>query len=131
MGCTAFLLANRLIPPGMEGRADMEIDAMFAVWGVSALVALAVPRRKAWTTLLGATAVGLLAIPIYDALLLDPGLFHWIAQADWALVMVDATLLIFAIGFALTARMVARHRPKRKVRRERIRVAGQLAAEPA
>lgn len=131
LGCAAFLLANRLIPPGMEGRADMEIDALFAVWGVAALVALAVPRRRAWTFLLGATAVGLLAIPFYDGLLLDPGLFQWIAQADWALVMVDATLLIFAIGFALSARTVARHRPKRKVRRDRIRTPGQLAAEPA
>ncbi|MCU1716741.1 PepSY-associated TM helix domain-containing protein [Pseudomonas sp. 5P_3.1_Bac2] len=58
----ALLWANRLLPVDLAGRAAHEINAFFAVWGLSFLHASLRPWAKAWPEqlwLAGALAIGL------------------------------------------------------------------------
>ncbi|MGH2266673.1 hypothetical protein ACQ1Z3_16400, partial [Enterococcus faecalis] len=48
VGMAAYLLANRLIPADLAGRADLEVQAIFWTWGVVALAQLVRPARRAW-----------------------------------------------------------------------------------
>ena len=126
LGCAVFLGANRLLPVGMAGRADREIAALFAAWGLSTLAALALSPKRAWTGLLGATAIVLALLPVYDVAILRPGIVAWIGEGDWTLVAVDGVLFALAGGFWWTARRVHRHRPR--VRTPRARRAATPAA---
>src|SRR3546814_4260486 len=53
-GMAAYFLANRLLPLGIAGRSDQEIDTMFIAWGAVAVWALARPARRAWLETLAA-----------------------------------------------------------------------------
>lgn len=117
LACVAYLLANRLLPLGGAGRADREIAAMFIVWGVAALLAMILRPRVSWTLLLAATALALVSLPVLDLLALHPGLLAWLADGDWAMVGVEAVLLVLAIGFGWSARRVWRHSPPTRARR--------------
>ncbi len=57
LGCAAYLLANRLLPLGLAGRAELEVSA--ALWTAAAAVAMgaALPPRWSWPLLTGATAL--------------------------------------------------------------------------
>ncbi|KQU46030.1 peptidase [Sphingomonas sp. Leaf339] len=112
LGCTGFFLANRLLPLATPDRAEREITVLFVTWGIATLAALALRPVRGWTVLLGATAIGLVAVVACDLLVLRPGLVQWIAASDWLMATVDAVLLVLAIGFTWTARRVARHRPR-------------------
>jgi hypothetical protein len=62
----AFLLANRLLPPALPGRAAAEVRAVFVVWAVALLFASLRTPRRAWGELLAVTAAACLAIPVVD-----------------------------------------------------------------
>lgn len=119
LGCAAFLWANRLLPVGLAERADREIAMLFVAWGLSALAAATLSPKRAWTGLLGATAIALALLPVHDLLVLQPGIAAWIAAGDGALVGVEAVLLAFAAGFGWTALRVNRHRPRARTPRAR------------
>ena len=122
LGCTAFFLANRLLPLATPDRAEREVTMLFLTWGIAALAALGLRPVRGWTVLLGATATGLIAVVACDLLVLRPGLIGWITASDWPMVTVDAVLLVLAAGFTWTAHRVARHRPRvRKPRAARMR----------
>ncbi len=57
LGCAAYLLANRLLPLGMTGRAEAEASA--ALWTAAAalLAAAALPPRLSWPLLTGLCAL--------------------------------------------------------------------------
>lgn len=112
LGCSAFFLANRLLPLTTPERAEREIMMLFAAWGVAALAALGFKPVRGWSVLLAATGIGLVAVVACDLLVLHRGLVQWIAGADWPMVTVDAVLLVLATGFGWTARRVARHQPR-------------------
>jgi uncharacterized iron-regulated membrane protein len=44
----AYFWANRLLPVGMEGRADWEVNVMFVTWAAMLAHAALRPARKAW-----------------------------------------------------------------------------------
>ncbi|MEW9856513.1 PepSY-associated TM helix domain-containing protein [Novosphingobium sp. M1R2S20] len=125
LGIACMLWANRLLPVGMADRADWEIHTLFLSW--LAAFALTLLRRPAWswTALLGATGFLLAALPVYNLLATDKGLVNALLAGDLLFVGVDATLIVFGIGFLLVALRVARHRGEpRQFRR------GKPAAAP-
>lgn len=117
-----FLWANRLLPLGMEVRAQGEIDAMFVFWGALILHAFVRTPRRAWVEQLGLAAALLLGLPVYDALATSKGLPATIAAGDWTLAGVDLTLLVFGVGFGWAARAVHRHAPSKRHSRARAMV---------
>jgi uncharacterized iron-regulated membrane protein len=104
LAMTGFLWANRLLPVGMQGRADAEIGAMFQLWGVAIVVGLSLRPRLAWTLLFAATAAALAGLALADTVLTDTGLLASIAQSDWAMVGMELAFLILAFGLGWLAR---------------------------
>lgn len=57
LGCATFLLANRLLPLGLDGRAELEVSIALWTAATALLAAAALPPRRAWPLLTGATAL--------------------------------------------------------------------------
>jgi len=108
----AYLLANRLIPADMAGRAEAEVSAMFWTWGLLALVQLGVPARRAWTILFGLAAALWAGIPIVNALTTARWFLPSLLDGDMLFLAFDLACLAIGIGFAAAARVSARPAPK-------------------
>lgn len=101
-GMAAYLLANRLIPAGQPGRADLEVAVMFWVWfGVAAISALR-PVRRAWMETLALAALAFAALPVVNAFTTDRGLVQSLIAGDGLFVSFDIAMLAAAslCGFA-------------------------------
>jgi len=73
----------------------------------------------------------LVALPMYDVVATDRGLFASLAIGDLMIAGIDAAILVFGIAFLLLARRVAHHRPvAKRVRRARTATASRVP-EPA
>ncbi|MES3152190.1 PepSY-associated TM helix domain-containing protein [Sphingomonas faeni] len=134
LGVACLLWANRLLPVTLGGRAGWEVHCLFIAWGGSALAAFVLKPAKVWPLLFGATGVLLTALPVYDIVATDRGLFAALASGDGMIAGIDVTIGLFGIAFLLLARRVARHRPAAKrVRKTRVPAPAQATAilEPA
>ena len=67
-GIAAYFLANRLLPLGLDARADWEIRIFFGAWAVLALIAPFRPRARVWPELLTGVAALYAAVAVADAL---------------------------------------------------------------
>jgi uncharacterized iron-regulated membrane protein len=99
----AYFWANRLLPVGMEGRADWEVNAMFLTWAAMLIHAALRPARRAWVEqwTLAALAYGL--IPVLNAVTTEIHLVATLAAGDWALASFDLTMIVLGLIFAVTA----------------------------
>ncbi|MGU3329317.1 PepSY-associated TM helix domain-containing protein [Methylobacterium mesophilicum] len=94
-----YLLANRLVPSDLPGRAVWEVRLFFAGWFAIALMALLRPRARRWHEALTCAAALYLAVPTAD--LLSRG---WVAFASQAAFLwFDAAMLATAAVLALAA----------------------------
>ena len=114
IGFVAYFWANRLLPPGIVGRAGLEVAVALWTAGLAVLVGLALPPARAWRLLLSALALGCVAAPW-----LDNGVRWFMAglvREDGALIGGD--LVMIAVGASL-AMLVRRGRalPRRAPRR--------------
>ncbi|HWV60113.1 MAG TPA: PepSY-associated TM helix domain-containing protein [Sphingopyxis sp.] len=107
-GMAVYFLANRLLPLGIAGRADREIDTMFIAWGAVAIWALARPARRAWLEALSATALAFALVPVVNALTTDRSLFASLAAGDSVFAAFDGAMLLIAAGFGWAALKLAR-----------------------
>ncbi len=126
LAMTIYLWANRLLPFGLEGRAEQEINAMFAGWAVIFLYAMARRPARAWVELLALQAALLVLLPLYNLVALPTGLVTTIANGDWVLAGADLTFLALSTGFGFAAWRVHRFRPK--ARRRTVRTPQPVAA---
>jgi len=106
----AYFWANRLLPVTLEGRADLEMNALFVVWLLMLAHAAVRPVHRAWAeqALFASAAFGLL--PVVNALTTDIGLAATVPAGDWMLAGVDLTALACGAGFAAAARRLRRLR---------------------
>ncbi len=106
-----YFLANRLLPPDLPGRSDLEIRAFFAAWIVAALLPLARPHRQAWSEGLALVAVLCLAVAAADvATIGGHPLRRWGSGAA-VFLWFDGAMLALAALFAVAARKVSAHAP--------------------
>ena len=103
VGIAAYFLANRVLPLGLEARADWEVRSFFAAWALAAVAAALYGRAWAWTAALGVAACAFLAIPVVDAATVGEARF---LGFDLALAALGLLLL-------LAARLAARRRAPR------------------
>jgi uncharacterized iron-regulated membrane protein len=130
LGIACFFCANRLLPVTLHARADWEVHMLFIAWALAAAIAFVARPARVWPSLFAATGVLLVALPVYDVVATDRGLFAMLAIGDVMIAGIDATMALFGIAFLLLARRVARHRPAaRRVRSARTARAAML--EPA
>ncbi len=127
LAMTAYLWANRLLPPSLQQRADAEVDVFFAIWGLSLLYAILRPARRAWIELLWAATVALALLPLLNAATTTHPLWRSLAHGDWVYAGFDFSLWGFAALHGLLAWRTTRHRP----RTEGLRRVSTRTAAPA
>jgi len=116
----AFLLANRLLPPELAGRASWEIHAFFIIWALALAHALLRPARRAWVEQLWAAAALLTLVPVLSAATTQRPVWHSLAQRDWVFVGVELMCWVLAALHAAMAVGVSRHQSRpRPVKRTR------------
>lgn len=112
-GIASYFLANRLLPAGVDHRADWEINTLFAVWGAVFVWGIARPARAGWSEALGAGALLWLSVAVANAVTTERGLVPSILAGDWIFAGFDLVALGMAFFFGLACRKVAGHRPRR------------------
>ncbi|MHA6721114.1 PepSY-associated TM helix domain-containing protein [Sphingomonas sp. RS6] len=92
IGCVAFLLANRVLPLGMPGRADAEVSVALWSAAIAILAGLVLAPRQSWRLLLSLLAIGcaLAAIP--------GGAFATPVQTGVSLTLLGTALAVAAIA---------------------------------
>ena len=118
-GVAGYFLANRLLPVGLENRAEWEIHMLFIIWGASLVWAIARPAKRAWIEVLGVAAVFYAAVPFVSAATTERNLAYSIAHADWVFVSFEGSMLFMAALIGFAALRFARHKPKAPARRLR------------
>ena len=94
-----FLWLNRLLPAGLAGRAQWEIDGFFIAWGAFALIAMLRPGRSMWIAQLGAGCALFASLALADLA---------IGGGAGVIAGVDAGLLVLACLLGWSAGRVAR-----------------------
>lgn len=107
-----YLLANRLLPVGIENRMAMEANVMFGLWLLISLYALIRPRDLILRDVSIFGALTSLALPVVNAVTSQRHLAASVSHGDWALAGVDLAVLLTGLVFGL----VAAHSHKRSVR---------------
>lgn len=108
LGVAAFFWANRLLPVGMEGRGDWEVDCFLLAWALSLPHAMLRPGRRAWAEQQGLGALAFALLPLLNALTTGQGLDHSIAVGDWAMAGFDLTALAVGVFLAWAASKMSR-----------------------
>ncbi len=117
-GMAAFLLANRIIPADMAGRADLEVATMFWTWFGLAGLSVLRPARRAWPKMLAISAIAFAMLPIVNMVTTDRGLIASVVRGDWLFVSFDLAFLAIAavLGFGSwrSGRQKAAPAPRRR-----------------
>ncbi|MNE58153.1 hypothetical protein D3C80_1531670 [compost metagenome] len=103
IGVAAFFWANRLLPIGLEGRADWETNCFFLLWALSLVHAMLRRGRRAWAEQLGFGALMWAGLPLLNGLTTGQGLNHSLAVGDWAMAGFDLTALASGLFLAWAA----------------------------
>ncbi|MNO95554.1 hypothetical protein D3C76_871990 [compost metagenome] len=118
LAVAGFFWANRLIPVGIEGRADWEVNAFFIAWGLSLVHAVLRSGRRAWGEQLALGALAFALLPLLNGLSTDRGLNHSLQAGDWAMAGFDLTALGTGLFLAWLAGKMLRS-PKPVAKRQR------------
>lgn len=97
LACGVYVASNRLIPVGIEGRADTELGWFFSAWGIALLWALACavarPSRMGWSVPLGAAGLVWTALPLINALTTHTHLGVTLPAGEWIWASMDLSFL--------------------------------------
>lgn len=116
----AYFWANRLLPPGMPGRAAWEVHAMYLTMAAMFAYPMVRPFERARVELLWLCAAAYGLLPVLNALTTSRHLGVTIAQGDWIMAGFDLAAIgcgLVAAAFAVkvrrsTANAPVRRRPK-------------------
>ena len=99
LGIAAYFWANRLLPAGLETRAEWEMHSLFIVWALSFAHAGARELKRAWREQVGLLAALFLLLPLLNAITSEAHLGVSLRQGDWVRASFDG--FAFAFGAAL------------------------------
>ncbi len=108
IACSAYLLANRLLPAEMADRALWESRIFFAAWAATVPHALLRPSASAWREQLLVAGLMCLALPVVSACTVGQGLLEAYSVADWQNIGVEAAATAFGIVLCASAACVGR-----------------------
>lgn len=112
-GIAVYFLANRLLPIGLTGRGQWEINSLFIAWGGIIAWGIARPSRRAWVETLAAGAVLYALVPVVNAITTSRGLLASAVAGDRVFVAFDLCMLATAAALAFAARKAAISQPKK------------------
>jgi uncharacterized iron-regulated membrane protein len=123
----SYFWANRLLPPGLDGRAAMEIRCFFIAWGVAAALALIRPNRGMWQLQLAAAGLLFFLLPLLNAITTNThlGITLLRGEGPWAVAGFD----LFSLGMGLSLLYAARKLARRQLA-DRTRPGRKSASEP-
>lgn len=105
----AYLIANRLLPLGLEARAEMEVRVFHIVWLIAVVHAF-VRGRKAWTDQAWIIATGAALAVLLNAVTTGDALPIAMVRGAWQSAGVDLVLLASAGLAGLAASKLGRRR---------------------
>ncbi|VCU68134.1 hypothetical protein PIGHUM_00184 [Pigmentiphaga humi] len=112
----AYFFLNRLLPTGLAGRADWEINGFFIVWALTLAHAAVRPDRCAWREQLGAATALFAAIPLLNAWTGGQGLAASIPAGQWAVAGFDLAALLTGLLLAWAAVRIGKPRAGKPAR---------------
>ncbi|WP_420144711.1 PepSY-associated TM helix domain-containing protein [Sphingobium sp.] len=118
-GIAVYFLANRLLPFGMEERAEWEIHSLFIMWAATLVWAIARPEKRAWVESLSIAAGLFAVVPAINALTVPRNGITGLLTGDWLFVAFDIAMLMLAAGFGFAARKAASASTAKPPRRAR------------
>ncbi|WP_051237077.1 PepSY-associated TM helix domain-containing protein [Ottowia thiooxydans] len=92
----AYFWLNRLLPVGLQERAEWEIRGFFTVWALCALWPILRSHRRAWIELMGLAALLCGLLPLLNPLTGGAGLTSSVPQGLWAIAGFDLAALALA-----------------------------------
>ncbi len=98
-----YFWANRLLPIGMPGRADWEVNMLFITLALCLFFPVFRPVSRAWVEMLFGVALLYGLLPFANMLLTERHLGVSLLQGDWVMAGVDLALLGTGLVFALAA----------------------------
>lgn len=116
VGVAAYFWANRLLPIGMDHRAEWEMHCLFLVWAVCLLYPVFRPPAKAWREQAWLAAFAFGALPILNALTTEAHLGNSLGRGDWVLAGFDLSAVGVGVGFAVVALVLGRSLEAKKPR---------------
>ncbi|MFT8643827.1 PepSY-associated TM helix domain-containing protein [Gluconacetobacter sp.] len=84
-----YFLANRLLPAALPDRAGHEVQAVFIVWGLMLVLAIALPSARSWRVLSGLAIPALAGVAAFSA--------PWLTGVEQG---TAAVAILLAAGFA-------------------------------
>ena len=112
LGVAAYFWANRLLPVGMEARAEWELHCLFLVWATSFAHAGARELKRAWREQVGLLAGLFLLLPVLNAVTTDTHLGISLAQGDWIRASFDISAFVFGVILCLVWRRLVAPEPR-------------------
>lgn len=136
LACGVYIASNRLIPPGTEGRADVELAWFFSTWGLALLWALACavvrPSRVGWSVPLGAAGLVWALLPVINALTTHTHLGITLPAGEWVWASMDLAFLATGLLLGwLSWRLRPGRLPRGTIAAAKAPRAAQAAALPA
>lgn len=102
-----YFWANRLIPAGLEGRENWEINSLFIVWAAMLAYPFLFARKNslthAWISQLSIATALYALLPLLNALTTDKHLGVSLLQGDWVMAGFDLSMWGFALCFGYAA----------------------------
>ena len=99
LATSVFFYANRMIPLGIQDRAQWEVDSFFITLALVGLLACFNRTLASWRWVLGLGGLSFITIPLLNAITSPSDLIGNIINKQWILVGFD--LLAFVIGLGL------------------------------
>lgn len=121
----AYFIANRLLPLGMENRAEWEVHCMFLVLLACLLHPIFRDKQRAWVEQCWLAVAAFIAVPVINAITTDLHLGNTIAQGNWTIAGVDLVCLFMAVVSAIAAKMIAKKRQLKQTQAATENVASQ------
>lgn len=94
-----YFWANRLLPPGIEERAQWEVHSLFISWLLITVYSVLRQVMPAWRELLTLTAAAWLLLPLLNFITTDRHLLVTVPQGDWVLASIDLVFIVLGLMF--------------------------------
>ncbi|MEI6894544.1 MAG: PepSY-associated TM helix domain-containing protein [Colwellia sp.] len=98
-----YFCANRLLPVGLENRADWEINCLFISWALLLVYPAFRPAISAWLEQLKLAAVIFTFIPVLNFLTTDKHLAITLPIGDWNYAGFDLAMIAIGMSFSFAA----------------------------
>lgn len=114
----SYFWANRLLPVGLDGRANTEISWFFIAWGTAAVLAHIRPDRRMWQWQLSVGGLLFALLPVLNIFTTHSHLGVTLLQGKgpWAVAGFDLFVLVFGLALLYAAKRLARKKAVVKVK---------------